>query len=63
MFAMNNDKTKINTFSMGNVTYHPAFKFGHSNIEVVADYVYPGLKLKYIVVFNQLLTNNCCNKR
>ena len=45
--TVNTDKTKIVIFSRGKVTSYPAFVFGHSNIEVVDDYVYLGVKFHY----------------
>ena len=50
---MNIDDTKLGIFLRGKVTYYPTLIFGHSDIEIVTDYVYPGVEFHYIIVFNQ----------
>ena len=50
--TVNIDKTKILVFSKGKVRKLPQFKYGVTNLEVVSEYTYLGVKLRYNGSFN-----------
>ena len=55
--TVNIKETKIIVFSRGKVKYFPTFKYGDNIIEVVSDYIYPGITMNFNNKFNNAIKN------